>query len=105
MVPLSIFFGIPETDRQDTIRFRIRYQKGLIRESGLFFQNRQYFVVDEGSEVSCLSRLGGYFDSACKHGNTPCALVLNRRRSRLPVEADRLLWWVTGVESVLQPTA
>src|SRR5260370_8007097 len=76
LVPLSIFFGIPETDRQDTIRFCIRYQKGLIRESGLLIQNRQYFVVDEGSEVSCLSRLPVSFTSPCKHRTTPSALVL-----------------------------
>jgi hypothetical protein len=70
MVPLSIFLGIPKTDRQDTIRFCIRYQESFTRESGLLFQNRQYFVVDEGSEVSCLSQFGGFFNSKTSNGES-----------------------------------
>ena len=38
MVPLSIFLGIPKTDRQDTIQLRIRYQESFIRKSGLLLR-------------------------------------------------------------------
>ena len=42
LVPFSIFFTVPKAQCQNPIGFYIRYQKGLIHESGLFFQNRQF---------------------------------------------------------------
>jgi len=76
LVPFGIFLAVPKAQCQDLIGFRVRYQKGLIAEPGLFLQNRQDFFVDGVGKFSGFSRFGCYFDSSCKHGNTPFALVL-----------------------------
>jgi len=46
LVPFGIFLAVPKAQCQDLIGFRVRYQKGLIHEPGLFLQNGQHFFVD-----------------------------------------------------------
>ena len=41
VVAFGILLGIPEAERQNTIRFGVRRQDSLVHESRLFLQNRQ----------------------------------------------------------------
>src|SRR5712692_12000674 len=59
MVAFGILFGIPEAERQNTIRFGVRRQDSLVHESGLFLQNRQDLVINGSAKLTCLFRFGG----------------------------------------------
>src|SRR5713226_231760 len=59
VVAFGIFFGIPEAERQNTIRFSVRRQHSLVHESGLFLQNRQDLVINGSAKLTCLFRFGG----------------------------------------------
>ena len=52
VVAFGILFGIPEAERQDTIRLGVRRQDSLIHESGLFLQYRQDLVINSSAELS-----------------------------------------------------
>src|SRR6266478_7971861 len=58
VVAFGILFGVPEAERQDTIRFGVRRQDSLVHESGLFLQNRQDLVINGSAELTRLFRLG-----------------------------------------------
>jgi hypothetical protein len=60
MVPLSIFIFLRYSKNWSPGHNSVLYPPIEFHpESGLLFQNRQNFVVDEGSEVTCLSQFGG----------------------------------------------
>src|SRR5438128_12534892 len=59
VVAFGILFGIPEAERQNTIRFGVRRQDSLVHESGLFLQNRQDLVINGSAELTYLFRFGG----------------------------------------------
>ena len=49
----------------------------------------QHFVIDGVGEFSSLSRLGGEFNSPCKHGHTPSCASDRKARSKAARESAR----------------
>lgn len=67
-VALGIFSRIPETEREDAVRLRIRDDHRLIYESDLTLQNRQNLVIDGIAQLACFSGLAGDLNNPGKHG-------------------------------------
>jgi hypothetical protein len=67
-IALGVVLLVPKAHAQDTARFGIRNQNGLVHEPGLFFQNGQDLVIDGLAEFACLSWFGVEFYDSCIHG-------------------------------------
>jgi len=67
VIPLSIFFAVPEAETEDAIRLSVGGEDGLIHKAFLRFQNRQDFLMDGVGEFTGFPGFGIDFDYSSKH--------------------------------------
>jgi hypothetical protein len=71
VIPLRVFFGFPEAERENAVRLHIRRQDSLVEKSRLLTKNRQDLLVDSICKLVGLSCFGGNFNDACEHKFSP----------------------------------